>query len=280
MTSKIRIAHSPDSDDAFMFYALAKYKIDTQGLEFEHILKDIQTLNEEAMKGTYEISAVSIHAYAYLTDKYALLDSGASMGEQYGPMVVSKESFPLSELKNKKIAIPGKLTSAFLALQIIEPDFEYVVVPFDEILDRVQDDSVDAGLIIHEGQLQYEDMGFKLILDLGKWWHEKTDGLPLPLGGNAVRKDLGPDMMKKLATLQKQSIAYGLEHRKDALDYALQYARDLPPELADRFVGMYVNERTLDYKEDGRKAVKLLLDMAYEKGLIPHQPQVEFIQSE
>lgn len=280
MTSKIRIAHSPDSDDAFMFYALAKYKIDTQGLEFEHILKDIQTLNEEAMKGTYEISAVSIHAYAYLTDKYALLDSGASMGEQYGPMVVSKESFPLSELKNKKIAIPGKLTSAFLALQIIEPDFEYVVVPFDEILDRVQDDSVDAGLIIHEGQLQYEDMGFKLILDLGKWWHEKTDGLPLPLGGNAVRKDLGPDLMKKLATLQKQSIAYGLEHRKDALDYALQYARDLPPELADRFVGMYVNERTLDYKEDGRKAVKLLLEMAYEKGLIPHQPQVEFIQSE
>lgn len=272
----IQIAHSPDSDDAFMFYALAENKIDTEGLEFVHILKDIETLNREALKGTYEISAVSIHAYAYLADKYALLDSGASMGEKYGPMVVANKNFPLSDLKKKKIAIPGTLTTAFLALKLIEPDFQYMVVPFDEILDYVKTGKSDAGLIIHEGQLQYKDMGFKLILDLGTWWFEQT-GLPLPLGGNAVRRNLGPEMMKKLARLQKASIAYGLDHREEALAHAMQYARDLPPELADRFVGMYVNQRTLDYGEDGKQAVRKILDLAYRKKIIPHPVNVEFI---
>lgn len=272
----IRIAHSPDSDDAFMFYGLATHQVDEEGLEFEHILRDIETLNRAATEGTYEISAVSIHAYAFLADKYALLGSGASMGEQYGPMVVSKEKFDLSELKNKKVAIPGTMTSAFLTLKIIEPDFEYVVVPFDEIIDEVQKGTVDAGLIIHEGQLQYQDMGLELILDLGKWWYEKYQ-LPLPLGGNAVRKDLGMDMMKKLARIQKESIAYGLKHRDEGIDYAMKYARDLPREKADQFVGMYVNERTLDYGPDGKKAVQLLLDLAHEKKIIPHKVEVEFI---
>lgn len=273
---QINIAHSPDSDDAFMFYALAQNKIDPEGLEFTHVLRDIETLNREALKGTYEISAVSIHAYAYLADKYALLGSGASMGEKYGPMVIAREAFPLSDLKNKKIAIPGTLTTAFLALKIVEPDFEFVVVPFDQIIDKVLNKEVDAGLIIHEGQLQYKDMGLKLIVDLGVWWFEQT-GLPLPLGGNAVRRDLGPEMMKKLARLQKASIAYGLDHRKDALAHAMQYARGLTTETADTFVGMYVNQRTLDYGEDGKKAVRKILEIAYQKKLIPHQVNVEFI---
>ncbi len=273
---QINIAHSPDSDDAFMFYALAQNKVDPEGLEFTHVLRDIETLNREALKGTYEISAVSIHAYAYLADKYALLGSGASMGEQYGPMVIAREAFPLSDLKNKKIAIPGTLTTAFLALKIVEPDFEFVVVPFDQIIDKVLNKEVDAGLIIHEGQLQYKDMGLKLIVDLGVWWFEQT-GLPLPLGGNAVRRDLGPEMMKKLARLQKASIAYGLEHRKDALAHAMQYARGLTTETADKFVGMYVNQRTLDYGDDGKKAVRKILEIAYQKKLIPHQVNVEFI---
>jgi len=293
---KIHIAHSPDSDDAFMFYGLATHKVDGEGLEFEHILQDIETLNRRALEGTYEISAVSIHAYAYLADKYALLGSGASMGEQYGPMVIAKEKFSLSELKSKKIAVPGTLTSAFLILELLlnakgvpsplereggrrpgeGESFEYVVVPFDQIIDEVKKGTVDAGLIIHEGQLQYEEMGLHLIVDLGKWWFEKYQ-LPLPLGGNAVRRDLGTEMMKKLARIQKASIAYGLNHRKDALEHAMQYARDLTTENADKFVGMYVNERTLDYGEDGKKAVRLLLDLAHEKKLIPHKVNVEFI---
>lgn len=277
--TKIHIAHSPDSDDAFMFYALAEHKIPDEGLEFTHVLKDIQTLNEEAFKGTYEISAISINAYAYLSDKYALLDSGASMGENYGPMVVAKEKFNLLELKNKKIAVPGKLTSAFLALQMLEPNFEYVVVPFDQILDVVAKGEVDAGLIIHEGQLQYKEMGFQLIVDLGKWWSGLTGGLPLPLGGNAVRKDLGSDMMHKLARIQKASIAYGLDHREDALAHAMKYARGLTTQVADKFVGMYVNKRTLDYGADGKKAVQVFLDRAFEMGLIPKKVAVEFIAS-
>jgi len=277
--TKIRIAHSPDSDDAFMFYALAQHKIPEEGLEFEHVLKDIQTLNEEAFKGTYEISAISINAYAYLYDKYALLDSGASMGEGYGPMVVTQKEFPLSELKNKKIAVPGKLTSAFLALQMVEPNLNYDIVPFDQILDYVAAGKADAGLIIHEGQLQYKDMGFKLILDLGVWWAEQTGGLPLPLGGNAVRKDLGSEMMHKLARIQKASIAYGLEHRTDALAHAMTYARGLSTQVADKFVGMYVNQRTLDYGEAGKKAVQLFLNRAFEMKLIPNKVDVEFINS-
>ncbi|OGQ07460.1 MAG: ABC transporter substrate-binding protein [Deltaproteobacteria bacterium RIFCSPLOWO2_12_FULL_40_28] len=272
----IRIAHSPDSDDAFMFYALAAKKIDPEGLKFEHTLRDIETLNQAAHSGTYEITAVSIHAYAYLADRYTLLGSGASMGEGYGPMVVAKQAFPLSEFKNKKVAIPGRLTSAYLALQMAQPEFEPVVVPFDQILEVVEAGIVDAGLIIHEGQLQYQDMGFKLIVDLGQWWKDET-GLPLPLGGNAVRKDLGMDLMKKLARLQKASIAYGLDHREDALNHAMQYARDLDPKQADRFVGMYVNQRTLDYGADGKKAVHLFLERAYQKKLIPHLPKIEFV---
>src|SRR3990167_5841796 len=272
----IHVAHSPDSDDAFMFYALACGKIPTEGLEFVHVLKDIETLNREALKGTYEISAVSIHAYAFLSDKYALLDSGASMGEKYGPMVVARRPMAVAELKNKLVAVPGTYTTAFLALKLIEPKFQYVVVPFDEILDYVLSGKADAGLIIHEGQLQYGNLGLKLIVDLGIWWFEQT-GLPLPLGGNAVRRDLGPKMMKKLARLQKASIAYGLEHRKEALAHAMQYARGLSKDTVDRFVGMYVNKRTLDYGEDGKQAVKKILDLAYRKKIIPHQVNVEFV---
>lgn len=287
---KIHIAHSPDSDDAFMFYGLATHKVDGEGLEFEHVLKDIETLNRRALEGTYEISAVSIHAYAYLANKYALLGSGASMGEKYGPMVISSTPFSLADLKNKKIAVPGTLTSAFLILQLLmgskgtlvgsqeaaEDTFQYVVVPFDEIIDEVKKGHVDAGLIIHEGQLQYEEMGLHLVVDLGQWWFDKYS-LPLPLGGNAVRRDLGNEMMKKLARIQKASIAYGLNHRDEALKHAMQYARDLTTENADKFVGMYVNQRTLDYGEDGKKAVRLLLDLAHDKGFIPHKVDVEFI---
>ena len=275
----IHIAHSPDSDDAFMFYGLAEHKVPNEGFTFEHVLKDIETLNREAMKGTYEISAISIHAYAYLADKYALLGSGASMGENYGPMVVAKESFPISDIKQKLVAVPGTMTSAFLALKILEPQFEHIVVPFDQILDVVKEGKADCGLIIHEGQLQYQDMGFKLIVDLGKWWAGLTGGLPLPLGGNAVRRNLGPEMMKKLARIQKASIAYGLEHRKDGLAHAMKYARGLSPETADTFVGMYVNQRTLDYEADGKKAVQLFLDMAHDKKLIPHKVNVQFVDS-
>lgn len=277
MPKEITIAHSPDSDDAFMFYALAQNKIDTQGLTFHHVLKDIETLNREAFKGTYEISAVSIHAYAYLADSYALLGSGASMGENYGPMVVACHQFSPKELKGKKIAIPGTLTSAFMALKIIEPDFEAAVIPFDQILKAVLDHQVDAGLIIHEGQLQYQEMGLKLIVDLGVWWHELT-GLPLPLGGNAVRRDLGAPLMQKLARLQKESIQYGLDHRQEALDYSLAFARGLNRSTADRFVGMYVNQRTLDYGEDGKLAVQKILDLAFEKKIVPHQVKVEFVE--
>lgn len=273
----IRIAHSPDSDDAFMFYALAEHKIPTGDLQFEHVLKDIQTLNEAAKKGTYEISAISLHAYAYVSDQYALLDSGASMGEKYGPMVVAREPFALADLKDKKIAIPGTMTTAYLALQLLEPDFRPVIMPFDEIIAHVKAGKSDAGLIIHEGQLQYKNEGLHLIVDLGVWWAAETGGLPLPLGGNAVRRNLGQELMSKLAKIQKQSIQYGLDHRQEALDHAMQYARNLDRNLADRFVGMYVNERTLDYGEDGRRAVEELLDRAYAKKLIPQKPRVEFV---
>lgn len=277
MTQEITIAHSQDSDDAFMFYALAQNKIDTQGLTFHHVLKDIETLNREALKGTYEISAVSIHAYAYLANRYALLGSGASMGENYGPMVVARQKFSLKELKGKKIAIPGTLTTAFMVLKMIEPDFEAVVIPFDQILKTVLDHQVDAGLIIHEGQLQYQNMGLKLVVDLGVWWHELTK-LPLPLGGNAVRRDLGSALIQTLARLQKESIQYGLDHRQEALDYALQFARGLNRLTADCFVGMYVNKRTLDYGEDGKLAVQKILDLAFKKKIVPHPVKVEFVE--
>lgn len=264
---RIRIAHSPDSDDAFMFYALTTGKIDTEGFQIEHVLADIETLNREALRGTYEISAISFHAYPYVADKYWVLPSGGSVGEGYGPIVVSKQA--LNSLKGKRIGVPGKLTTAFLVLKLYEPDFEEVVMPFDQILSAVQEGQVDAGLVIHEGQLSYVDKGLKKIVDLGQWWQEKT-GLPLPLGCNVVRKDLGLENIRKIERLMKESIRYALEHREEALQFAKEYARDIKEDMerTNRFVGMYVNHRTLDYGEDGREAVRLLLKLGIERGII------------
>ena len=275
-TRTITVAHSPDSDDAFMHYALAEHKIDAEGLEFRHILKDIETLNHWAMEGRHEVSAVSMHAYALLADKYALLPHGASMGNQYGPIVVAREPMTVDELRGKRIGIPGKLTTAYLAMMLAAPDFEPVEMDFDTIIDRVKAGDVDAGLLIHEGQLTYGSEGLHKVLDLGEWWFGET-GLQLPLGGNAIRKDLGPELTAKVSRLLHDSIKYALENREEALAYAMQFARDLPTELADRFVGMYVNEVTLDYGEDGRRAVQLLLDRAFDAGLIPNRVEAEFI---
>jgi Predicted periplasmic solute-binding protein len=274
---KIRVAHSPDSDDAFMFYAINTKKIDTKGYEFIDILSDIETLNKEALKGTYEVSAISIHAFPYVADRYALLSSGASMGDNYGPMVVAKEEFPANELKNKTIAVPGTLTSAFLALKLFEPNINYVVLPFDQIIDAVKEGKVDAGLIIHEGQLTYQDEGLKCIVDLGKWWYEKSGGLPLPLGGNVVRKDLGIEVMKEISEILRESIEYSLAHRDEAVEYALKYARGMTKDKADKFIGMYVNDLTVDYGERGKKAIELFLKEAYEKKLIPVLPEITFV---
>jgi 1,4-dihydroxy-6-naphthoate synthase len=273
----IRVAHSPDSDDAFMFYAINTKKIDTKGYEFIDILSDIETLNKEALKGTYEVSAISIHAFPYVANRYALLSSGASMGDNYGPMIVAKEDFPANELKNKTIAIPGTLTSAFLALKLFEPDINYVVLPFDQIIDAVKEGKVDAGLIIHEGQLTYQDEGLKCIVDLGKWWYEKSGGLPLPLGGNVIRKDLGTIVMKEISEILRESIKYSLAHRDEAVEYALKYARGMTKDKADKFIGMYVNDLTVDYGERGKKAIELFLKEAYEKKLIPILPEINFI---
>ena len=272
----ITLAHSPDSDDAFMFYGLATNKIDTGNLHFQHLLKDIQTLNEEATRGTYDVTAISFHAYAYVADKYALLPHGASIGDNYGPIVVSREAAKPEDISNLKIAVPGVLTSAFLALRIFNPDFEYVVVPFDKIIDAVKNGTADAGLLIHEGQLFYESMGLHKVLDLGEWWHERH-GLPLPMGGNVIRRELGADLIKEVSDLLRKSINYSLANREDALQYAMQFARDMEPELADRFVGMWVNELTLDYTDRGREAVRQLLQEGFDKGIIPNQVPVEFV---
>ena len=274
--STITLAHSPDSDDAFMFYGLATNKLDTGRLSFKHLLKDIQTLNEEAMQGTYDVTAISFHAYAYVADKYALLPHGASIGDNYGPIVVSREALTPEDIPNLKIAVPGKLTSAFLALRIFNPNFEFEVVPFDKIIDAVQDGSCQAGLLIHEGQLFYETMGLHKVLDLGEWWHKKT-GLPLPMGGNAIRRDLGPDLIREVSQLLRESISYSLENREDALQYAMQFARDMDPALADRFVAMWVNDLTLDYTDRGREAVRRLLEEGFEKGIIPRKVPVDFV---
>ena len=273
----ITVAHSPDSDDAFMFYGLATNKLETNGLKFEHTLKDIQTLNEDAKNGVYDVTAISFHAYAYIDDKYALLPHGASIGDKYGPILVSKEKHTPEEIPNLKIAIPGELTSAFLALRIYNQDFEYIVVPFDEIIETVQRGKADAGLLIHEGQLFYKQMGLTKILDLGEWWFEKT-GLPLPMGGNVIRRELGEDLMREVSKCLRESIVYSMENREDALAYAMQFARDMPPELADRFVAMWVNDLTLDYGTRGREGVKLLLEEGYEKGIIPHRVEVDFVE--
>ncbi len=274
-TRTISVAHSPDSDDAFMFYGLATNKLDTGSLTFTHVLKDIQTLNEEAFRGTYDVTAISFHAYAYIADKYMLLPHGASIGDNYGPIVVARHPVDSADISKLRIAVPGKLTSAFLALRIFAPDFHFEVVPFDKIIDAVKSERVDAGLLIHEGQLFYESLGLHKVLDLGEWWHEKT-GLPLPMGGNVVRRELGPEVIRQVSNCLSESIRYSLANREDALTYAMQFARDMDPALADRFVSMWVNDLTLDYTERGREAVQLLLNEGYERGIIPQRVNVEF----
>ncbi len=272
----VTVAHSPDSDDAFMFYGLATNKLETDGIKFEHSLKDIQTLNEDAKVGVYDVTAISFHAYAYVADKYALLPHGASIGDKYGPVLVAKEPRSPDEIGDMKIAIPGELTSAFLALRLFNSKFEYEVYPFDQIIEAVQKGKVDAGLLIHEGQLYYKELGLDKVLDLGEWWHEKT-GLPLPMGGNAIKRELGDELMKQVSRHLHRSIMYSMENREDALQYAMQFARDMAPEVADRFVAMWVNELTLDYGERGKEGVRRLLDEGYKAGIIPHRVEVEFV---
>ena len=280
----IRVGHSPDPDDAFMFHALTNGKVDTGEYEFRHELVDIETLNRRAFSGELELTAVSLHAYAHLTDKYLLCPCGASMGDRYGPMVVAREPSPLPHLRQKTIAVPGTLTTAYLALRIcLNIDFKHVIVPFDQIIDAVvtgsfEGETIDAGLIIHEGQLTYGDRGLSLIVDLGEWWFEET-GLPLPLGANAVRKDLGPHTIAEVNRLLKQSIEYGLAHREEALAYAMKYGRDLDHAKADKFVGMYVNDWTLDFGPRGREAVCRLLAEGHRAGVIPEPIEPEFVES-
>ncbi|HSN56477.1 MAG TPA: MqnA/MqnD/SBP family protein [Candidatus Sulfomarinibacteraceae bacterium] len=273
----IRVAHSPDSDDAFMFYALAKGLIDTGSYEFEHVLDDIETLNREAHLGTYEVTAVSIHAFAYLDDRYALLGSGASMGDGYGPVLVAREPIAADRLASIRVAIPGTLTSAALALGMWHPGLATTVLPFDAVGPAVLAGEVEAGVLIHEGQLTWRDEGLVNLVDLGVWWAEQTGGLPLPLGGNVVRRDLGERAMTEVAALLKAAIEYSLGHREEALDYALEYGRGLPRDKADRFVGMYVNELTVDYGERGRAAVHAFLERAYAQRLIPRVPRLDFL---
>ena len=279
-TREISIAHSPDSDDAFMFYGLATNKVQVPGLRFTHTLCDIQTLNQQAMSangdGVYDVTAVSFHAYPYIQDHYVIMTCGGSVGEGYGPMIIAPRAFALSEIRNKVIAIPGKLTTAYLALKLFAPGIETEVVPFDQIIPSVMAGKYEAGLIIHEGQLTYDQAGLHRIVDLGKWW-QQTTGLPLPLGGNAIRRSLGPELISTVSTALRDSIQYALDHREQALAYAMQFARDLDPQMADRFVGMYVNERTLDYGVDGKEAIRRLLDMGYHAGIISVEPRVEFV---
>jgi len=273
----ISIAHSPDSDDAFMFYGLATNKVRVPGFRFRHTLTDIETLNRKALdEAFYDVTAISFHAYPYLQDKYALMGCGGSVGEGYGPMIVSIRPMGLDDLKKIKIAVPGALTTAVLALKIFNPELETEVVPFDQIIPAIQAGKFDAGLIIHEGQLTYAASGLKKILDLGVWWRETT-GLVLPLGGNAIRRELGKDTMKIVTKAVRDSIQHGLDHREQALEYAMQFARDLDTSEANRFVSMYVNERTIDYGADGRLAISKLLEMGHERGIIPIAPNIEFI---
>ena len=275
-TREISVAHSPDSDDAFMFYGLATNKVRVPGLRFTHTLCDIETLNRKAQEGVYDVTAISFHAYPYIQDTYALLPSGGSVGDGYGPMIVAPRAFSQSEIKKKRIAIPGKLTTAYLALKLFAPSIEVEVVPFDQIIPQVVEGKYEAGLIIHEGQLSYAKAGLHRIVDLGTWWRKVT-GLPLPLGGNAIRRALGGPLMLRVSSALRESIQYALDHREEALAYAMQFARDLDTQLADKFVGMYVNERTLDYGPDGREAVRRLLDMGHKAGIIPHAPSIEFV---
>ena len=273
---EISIAHSPDSDDAFMFYGLATNKVRVPGLKFTHTLSDIETLNRKARDGFYDLTAVSFHAYPYLQENYALLPSGGSVGEGYGPMIVANRELSIEQIKTKKIAIPGTLTTAYLVLKLFAPDVQTEVVPFDQIIPQILEGRYEAGLIIHEGQLTYSKSGLHRIVDFGKWWRELTN-LPLPLGGNAIKRELGLEVMHEVSVALKDSIQYGLDHRDEALEYAMQFARDLDRQLASRFVSMYVNERTLDYGVEGREAIARLLEMGYEQGIIPHKPRIDFI---
>jgi 1,4-dihydroxy-6-naphthoate synthase len=279
----LTLGHSPDPDDAFMFWALAAGKIDTGELEFEHILQDIQTLNERAQRGELDITAISVHAYAYVLDKYAVLPSGASMGDGYGPMIVARERIELPDLATTEIAVPGEMTSAFLALRLWHAiagvkEFPYRVVPFDQIMDVVKSGEVPCGLLIHEGQLTFEKEGLVSLINFGEWWHERTKGLPLPLGCNAIRKDMGPEMMSRVSRLLTASIKAGLEHRQEALQYALKWARGMETRLADEFVGMYVNDLTLDYGDRGRAGIRRFLQEAHQHGLLPEPVEMEFVQ--
>lgn len=274
----IKVAHSPDSDDAFMFYGLATNKVRVPGLKFTHTLTDIETLNRKALEGYYDVTAISFHAYPYLQDKYALMPSGGSVGEGYGPMIVSPKPLTLDEVRKVKIAVPGTMTTAFLSLKLFAPEVETEVVPFDQIIPAVLAGKYEAGLIIHEGQLTYGRSGLHKILDMGKWWRDLT-GLPLPLGGNAIKRSLGPELMASVCVALRDSIQYALDNRAEALEYAMQFARDLDVQSADKFVGMYVNERTLDYGPDGREAVSKLLDMGYEKGIIPHRAHPDWVEA-
>jgi len=291
----LTLGHSPDPDDAFMFYALAKDLIPTHGFRFQHILQDIQTLNERATRGELDITAVSIHAYAYVSDKYALLPSGASMGDGYGPMLVARQKFSHEEILKRKIAVPGTMTSAFLALQLwlsdqvgssrcddrtaqrAVPTFDYIVVPFDQIFSAVKNGTAEVGLIIHEGQLTYQNEGLVVCEDLGVWWGKQNDGLPLPLGGNVIHKKFDPATRRKISGILSASIQYSLDHRAEAVQHALQFARDMGRDLADKFVGMYVNHWTLDYGERGRESIRRFLGQAFERGLIPHRQELEFV---
>jgi len=277
----LTLGHSPDPDDAFMFYALAKDLIPTRGFRFNHILQDIQTLNERATRGELDISAVSIHAYAYVSDKYALLPSGASMGDGYGPMLVAKKKFSRDDIAKKKIAVPGTMTSAFLALQLClgkpAKEFNCVVVPFDQIFSAVKNGTAEIGLIIHEGQLTYQNEGLVVCEDLGIWWGEQNNGLPLPLGGNVIHKKFGLATRRKISDILTASIQYSLDHRAEAVQHALQYARDMGRDLADKFVGMYVNHWTLDYGDKGRESIRRFLGQAFERRLIPHRQELEFV---
>ncbi len=278
-TREIKLAHSPDSDDAFMFYALATHKLSTPGYRYTHVLSDIQALNEAALTETYDVTALSFAAYPTLRDKYILLDCGASFGENYGPIVVAAKPLKAQEIAGKRVAVPGLRTTAYLTLKLFEPSFEAVVMPFDKILEAVKNEVVDAGLLIHEGQLLFPQLGLHRVLDLGVWWHEQT-GMPLPLGGNAVRRALGPEVGHHIARTIRSSVEYGLEHREEALNYAMQFAREMETELADKFVGMYVNKWTLGYGERGKRAVIELIERGTKAGLLPGPAEVEFLSEE
>jgi 1,4-dihydroxy-6-naphthoate synthase len=273
---EIKVAHSPDSDDAFMFYGMATNKVRVPGVKFTHTLCDIEALNRKALEGYYDITAISFHAYPYLQDKYAIMPSGGSVGEGYGPMIVASRNIPVEQIANVKIAVPGTMTTAYLALKLFAPDVVTEVVPFDEIIPKVLEGKYEAGLIIHEGQLTFNKVGLHRIVDMGKWWRDLT-GMPLPLGGNAIKRDLGPKLINSCCNALRDSIQYALDNREEALQYAMQFARDLDVQQADKFVGMYVNERTLDYGKDGREAISALLEMGFERGIIPNKPNVEFV---